>query len=46
MKITELKTEQLEALKHAIMNGINLVFTHTLFEIEEELKKRKTNSTQ
>jgi hypothetical protein len=41
MNISELTTEQLESLKHAMMNGINLVIEHTLFEIEDELQKRK-----
>ena len=41
MNIQELTTAQLEGLKHAMMNGINLVIEHTLFEIEEELQKRK-----
>lgn len=41
MNIKKLTTEQLEAIKHAMMNGINLVVEHTLFEIEQELQKRK-----
>lgn len=41
MNIKELTTSQLEALKHAMMNGINLVVEHTLFEIERETSKKK-----
>jgi hypothetical protein len=41
MDIDKLTTEQLESLKHAMMNGINLAIEHTLFEIENELQKRK-----